>query len=249
MTFRFTSRSQPLKRQRYCSGRRSPEESHPISGLFKKRTIWLPTWKGWLLLALITVVGLIGLLRGLYPILAPNARVDANILIVEGWLPEYGLEAAIAEFQAGSYEHLITSGGPLWEGHHAAQLGSYAELAAHVIRAKSFPTNQLVAVPGPKVWKHRTFHSADAVRQFLNTSEISVIGINVMTLGPHGRRTKIIYDDVLRAHQPLGIISYPSAEYDKDRWWKTSEGTKHVLTETLASGYEWLFKSGRPRPN
>ena len=184
--------------------------------------------------------------KGIYLVLAPTHRTEANILVVEGWLPEYALEAAIEEFQKGAYTHLITSGGPLWEGHHAAQFGSYADLAAQVLRSLNFPTNHLISVPGKKVWKHRTFHSADAVRQFLNQSSMKVQGINVLTLGAHGRRTKIIYDSVMEAYRPLGIISFPSAEYDQAQWWKTSEGTKHVLTETLAASYEWIFQSGRP---
>ena len=66
-----------------------------------------------------------------------------------------------------------------------------------------------------------------------------------MTLGAHGRRTKIIYSEVFGDQTPLGIISYPSSEYDQERWWQTSEGTKHVLTETMAATYEGLFNSGR----
>ena len=184
-------------------------------------------------------------LTAAYPLLAPTNRVAANILIVEGWLPEYALEAAIDEFGQHPYELLITSGGPLWEGHHASGFHSYAELAAHVIRSFEFETKLLHAAPGPKVWKHRTFQSAKAVSQYLTDSNIATSGVNIMTLGPHGRRTKIIYDSIFRHQCPTGIISYPSSEYDQSRWWKTSEGTKHILTETMAATYEWLFQSGR----
>ncbi len=213
--------------------------------LVRERTIWLPNWKGWGLIIGITLLAAYASIKFAYPLLAPTQRVTANILIVEGWLPEYALEAAIDEFKQHPYELLLTSGGPLWEGHHASGFHSYAELAAQVLRSLDFKTNQLHVAPGPKVWKHRTFQSALATSQYLAASKIEVTGINVMTLGPHGRRTKIIYDRVFESQCPVGIIAHPSSEYDKDRWGRTSEGTKHILTETMAATYEWIFRSGR----
>ena len=214
--------------------------------LFCKRVIWIPTWKGWILLMGTVFLCALLFLKAAYPILAPTQRQAANILVVEGWLPEYALTAAINEYHTHGYQFLITSGGPLWEGHHASGFHSYAGLAAQVIRAQTFDTNHLVVAHGPKVWRHRTYHSALAVRECLQSLDGDITGINVMTLGPHGRRTKIIFENVLRDLAPVGIISFPSAEYDARRWWRTSEGTKHLLTEALASTYEWLFESGRP---
>lgn len=214
--------------------------------LFEKRLRWSLNWRGWLTVTMAILLTLWLTFRLAYPILAPIHRIPANVLVVEGWLPEYALAAAIDEFQDHGYEHLVTSGGPLWEGHHAAGFHSYAELAAQIFRSMQFPTNQLHVAPGPKVWRHRTYHSALAVKHHLKAADWEVTGVNVMTLGPHGKRTQIIYHDVLADQMPVGIISFPSAEYDADRWWKTSEGTKHILTESMAAAYEWLFKSGRP---
>lgn len=214
-------------------------------GLFKQRTIWWPTWKGWLMAVLVASVTLLVGIRIAYPFLAPTKRVTANVLVVEGWLPEYALRAGINEFTQHSYSVLVTSGGPLWEGHHASGFHSYAELAGQVLTSMNFDTNQLLIAPGPKVWRHRTYHSAKAVRDYLEESSLSVKGINVMTLGPHGKRTEIIYSEVFEDQPPIGIISFPSAEYDQTSWWRTSEGTKHILTESMAATYEWLFKSGR----
>lgn len=214
-------------------------------GLFRLKSIWWPTWKACFVIVLLGSVAFVCGIRSAYPFLAPTHRVPADILVVEGWLPEYALRAAIQEFRKNAYTLLVTSGGPLWEGHHASGFHSYAELAGQVLRGMNFDTNQLAVAPGPKVWRHRTFHSAKAVQDFLMASKLEPIGINIMTLGAHGRRTKIIYSEVFGDQTPLGIISYPSSEYDQERWWQTSEGTKHVLTETMAATYEGLFNSGR----
>jgi hypothetical protein len=42
--------------------------------------------------------------------LSKSEQVKANILIVEGWLPDYGLEMAYEEFQKNRYEYIITTG-------------------------------------------------------------------------------------------------------------------------------------------
>jgi hypothetical protein len=42
--------------------------------------------------------------------LSKSDHVNANILIVEGWLPEYALELATKEFQNNHYDHIVTTG-------------------------------------------------------------------------------------------------------------------------------------------
>jgi hypothetical protein len=42
--------------------------------------------------------------------LSKTGQVTANILIVEGWLPEYAVESAYKEFQKNGYEYIITTG-------------------------------------------------------------------------------------------------------------------------------------------
>jgi hypothetical protein len=41
--------------------------------------------------------------------LSKSEQVNANILIVEGWLPEYALEMAVKEFQKGTYDYVIVT--------------------------------------------------------------------------------------------------------------------------------------------
>jgi hypothetical protein len=42
--------------------------------------------------------------------LSKSEQVDANILIVEGWLPDYALEMAYKEYQKTGYDYIITTG-------------------------------------------------------------------------------------------------------------------------------------------
>lgn len=42
--------------------------------------------------------------------LSKSEQVKANILLVEGWLPDYALELAYKEFQENKYEYVVTTG-------------------------------------------------------------------------------------------------------------------------------------------
>ena len=42
--------------------------------------------------------------------LAETKRVNANILLVEGWIPPYGVRMAFDEFKKNGYDHIVTTG-------------------------------------------------------------------------------------------------------------------------------------------
>ena len=44
--------------------------------------------------------------------LATTHRVDANILVVEGWIHKYAIRGAAEEFYRGGYKEVYTTGGP-----------------------------------------------------------------------------------------------------------------------------------------
>lgn len=50
------------------------------------------------------------LINSLSKELSKTDRVNANILLVEGWLPPYAIERAYNEFQNKEYSHIITTG-------------------------------------------------------------------------------------------------------------------------------------------
>ena len=63
-------------------------------------------------LPLVLLVGAL-MFEGVYPFLAITHRVNANILVVEGWIHEYAIRAAVKEFQSNHYQRVFTTGGPV----------------------------------------------------------------------------------------------------------------------------------------
>jgi hypothetical protein len=70
-------------------------------------------------------------------------------------------------------------------------------------------SSMITAVPAKKVKINRTLTSALAFRDWLKTSNIRVNGINIISMGPHSRRTWMTYSKVLSAQYDIGIISVP----------------------------------------
>lgn len=48
--------------------------------------------------------------RFIHNLLTSNEKVNANTLLVEGWIPDYALPMAYQEFSSGNYEYIVTSG-------------------------------------------------------------------------------------------------------------------------------------------
>src|SRR5438552_15472532 len=80
-------------------------------GMFDRKERWSLSWRGRLILAFVVVlISLLGF-RSLYSFLAITPRANANILVVEGWLHEYGLREAVRDFRSSHYEHVFATGG------------------------------------------------------------------------------------------------------------------------------------------
>src|SRR5207248_6923900 len=86
-----------------------PEPPRAVWGLLDRKERWSLSWRGRLILA--SALLLVGALifKGIYPFLATTHRVNANILVVEGWIHEYAIRAAVKEFQSNKYQRVFTT--------------------------------------------------------------------------------------------------------------------------------------------
>lgn len=191
------------------------------------------------LLALLVVLGVVWF-RGAYRWLAPQAPVEARYLVVEGWLPDYALEAAVQEFRNGQYERLFTTGGPLERGKHLSEYISNAQIAAATLLKLGLNTNEVVAVPNREWQRNRTFASALALRDYYRNQGLRPSSINLVSVGAHTRRSGICFRRALGDEIKVGLLAIDTREYDVNRWWKYSQGFKDVVGETLSVAYAWL---------
>ena len=205
--------------------------------LMRRREIWAITREGWVIAMMGLIISMMLIVNNIHPFLAVSSPVKADILVLEGWLPDYAIESAIAEFKKGKYRQLITTGIPLSKGYYLAEYKNYAELTAATCIALGFDRDKIVAVPATNVLKYRTAASAIALRDWLATSALKVDAINLYSLGTHARRSWLIFKEVLHPEIQVGIIAAETQDYNPQEWWKSSEGFRTVTGEMIAYLY------------
>lgn len=211
-------------------------------GLVTRRECWKLTWRGRVALVVVLVAVCASAVIEVHPFLAVTDRVSARLLIIEGWAQAFAMEQAAAEFRSGGYERMVLIR-PVLGIDDQYQSGRYSGnyLAALLVR-HGVPKNQLTTLFPNVADSDRTYHSALAVKQWLAEQGFSMKSINVATLGPHARRSRLLYQKAFGKSWDVGIIALRNPEYDPLHWWRTSEGVRAVIGESVAYLYaRFLF--------
>jgi hypothetical protein len=214
-------------------------------GLLRRRELALPTWRGWLALALVLLAAARGLLCWVHPFLAVNAPIGGEVLVVEGWIPDYALREALREFRVRGYPRLITTGGPVPEGMAFSYHGNYARLAAAALREFGLSPDSIVEVPSMAVRKDRTYAEGLALAAWMR-GEGGIRGsLDLYSFSTHARRSRLLYHLALGPSTRVGVFAPPDREYDSLRWWASSNGFRRVTDEWIAYLYAKLaFRDG-----
>ncbi len=193
-----------------------------------------------LLIALLALV-VTGFL-GVYPFLAITQRVDADVLVVEGWVHPYSIKVSVEEFRHHSYHRLFTTGGPVvGKGGYVNDYQTSASVGADLVKEAGIPAELVQMVPSRVIGRDRTYSSAIALRDWLQGHDAKVRSLNIVTEGTHARRTRLLFERALGPGVRVGVISVPSPDYDARHWWLYSEGVEEVIIEGVAYVYARLF--------
>lgn len=217
------------------------ERRKALLGCVQRRPVWVPTWRGWLAALLFLVAFGFIFVKTLPGMLSAHHPIQAEILVVEGWIPDYALEAAIGEFKQGSYQRLYVTGGPLEKGLPLSQFKTYADLGASVLIGLGMDKERLQAVAAPEVRADRTYNSARALRNLFQKEAPPSRKLNVVSVGPHSRRTRLLFEKAFGDDWEIGVISVPDKSYDVRRWYRASNGVRNVLSEAIAYVYAKVF--------
>ena len=213
--------------------------------LFRRRTVWLPSWQA--ILIATAALALAGWLfvANIYPFLSVTELANgANILVVEGWVSDDILAEQLQSFQPGHpYDYICTIGPSLEHGHYLSEYENFAELAAKTVEKLGVPAENIIAAPSAAKLRDRTFHAALGFKELRESTQIPALrdatAIDVLSSGAHGRRTRTVFRKLLGDQVEIGIISPPPGSYDPERWFASSQGVKTVIIELISLGYEW----------
>jgi hypothetical protein len=211
-----------------------------LGGILTRRERWGLSLRGKLIfLALLTGLALVAGWRS-HRFLALTRPVPSDVLIIEGWIPDYALDEAVEHYRGAGYAKLLTCGGITKDGWHSVPKYTAAEWAESRLRRRGI-TNNLFAVPCRVERADRTYHSALAVKGWFATNGPPPQAVNIITLGPHARRTRLLFQKALGDQVQIGIIALESRDYDPGHWWRSSDGVRQVVGEMLAYLYARFF--------
>jgi uncharacterized SAM-binding protein YcdF (DUF218 family) len=211
-------------------------------GLITKRERWGLSWRGWLIVFGAALLAFSIFLFRIYPFLAITHRVDAKVLVVEGWVHGYAIRAAMEEFKRGSYKQVFTTGGPEpGTGGYINDYQTEASVGGELLKSAGVPGESLQMVPSRIMDRDRTYGAAVALRNWFREHNVATDKVNVLTEDVHARRTRLLFQKALGNDVAVGIIAVPSPDYDSKRWWRYSQGVKDVVSEAISCFYAKLL--------
>jgi hypothetical protein len=209
-------------------------------GLIRRKEAWVLTWRAWLLLTISLAGTGFLFMRGAYAFLAVHQPNDSGVLVIEGWVPRYALTGYVA--RCSNYTMIYTIGGPTRTDRHSNdESDTYASVAQARLVRSGVPVGKVRGVPCWTVQRDRTYASAVALREWCASNHVEMAGFNVVTLGPHARRSRLMFERAFKDRVQVGVVALTNEDYDADHWWRYSEGVKETLSEGVAYLYARIF--------
>jgi hypothetical protein len=213
-----------------------------FGGLLVRKECWTLSRSAKIFIAAFCLVTILIAIRFMYPFLAITNRVHGQFLVVEGWIPPETLKSAVTEFKEGDYQMILTSGSVVRDHLNMEVKTTYANWAASDLRKLGISDDLVQAAPCWNDRRDRTYSSALAVKVWLDEHHLPVKSLDLITLGPHARRSRLLYEEAFGSEVKVGVIAIASPDYDAKHWWRYSEGVRDVVGEGIAYVYaKFLF--------
>jgi uncharacterized SAM-binding protein YcdF (DUF218 family) len=216
-------------------------EPRRLGGILVRKECWKLSLTGRIIFLVIVVIMLLVLQRGIYPFLAVDSPTSTGFLIVDAWLPTYGLKQAAADFKRGTYEKLITGGCVGEEAEDRQFQSNYVSDAAAMLGQLGTPVELVQPVPCSAPPRDRTYTSALAIKKWCHENGITVRSIDVVTKAAHARRSRLLYQQAFGSEVKVGVIAVQDRNYDPVHWWQSTVGVREVAWEGIAYIYTKFF--------
>ena len=210
--------------------------------LADKRVRWGLTSWGWLTLLLLVTASVIIFLKTIVPFLCIERTIDADVMIVEGYVPEYSYKKIMNIFDENNYTLLVASGTSYEQGFIISGYNTAADLIGATLLSMGFDSTRLAIVPlSPEIQIDRTYNSALVVKKYLLENHPEVKRVNVISQSVHARRSLRLYRQAMGDEIEVGNIVVPADYFDAGNWYKNSRGFRAVTNEAVAYFYVLFF--------
>lgn len=199
------------------------------------------TWFGRLLVFFLIIGAFFAFLLNIYAFLAPDSPPKSGIMVVEGWIHDFALDEAVIMYRKGNYSKIVCTGVPIETGSYIQQFKSYPVMTAARLRKLGIPDEEIVVMVADDNTKDRTYRAAVAMREGIMAYNIVETNLHLITVGPHGRRSRMLFRKALGKEYNIGVTCLDDSAYDPNNWYSCSEGVRAVIGEFTAYTYARLF--------
>ena len=211
-------------------------------GALTRKERWGLSLRGWVGLIVLVIFSVYVVSLTIFPFLAVTDRVHSDVLVVEGWVHEFAIKAAVEEYHTGNYRRIFTTGGPVsGNGGYVNDYQTAASVGADLLKKFGLPSESVQMVPSHVIGRDRTYSSAIALRDWLRQHNINTRSLNVVTEDAHARRTRLLFAKAFGPKVRVGVIAIPNPDYDAKHWWWYSEGVERVIEEMVGYFYAAFF--------
>lgn len=172
--------------------------------------------------------------------MAPQKKVDTNVMVVEGWIGDYALEESLLKFRGQNYHHMFVTGGPLNYGYYLTNYKSTADAATATLLLLGASPDSTTSVSRKLVWRDRTYQSAVALKEYLKKNYPEIKSFNLVSQGAHAARSWLLFKMAMPEYK-IGVISIDDKLFDQEKWWRTSKGFRTIVFESLGYIYVRFF--------
>lgn len=174
--------------------------------------------------------------RHLNSFLSVDRPLGAPVMVVEGWLPRYAYREAARRFLEGRYGRIIVAGVRDDDYRHPGD-GTPDDFGVADLLASGVPEGVISTAVAESAPRDRTYYAALAVTRTLDLKGIPNTPIDVVTVGPHARRSQLLFGRAFKDAGRVGVIAIEDRRFDASHWWRSSEGVRTVLGEAIAYVY------------
>ena len=156
-------------------------------------------------------------------------------------MPACAYGEAAAQLRKGGYQKVIAAG--VFHEDWDAGGESREHFGGEKLIRFGVPSDLVVTTSSDEAQRDRTFHAAMAVKRWLQDQGFRTASIDVVTIGPHARRSRLLYESALGSEVNVGIIAVEDPRFDPKHWWRSSVGVRTVIDESIAYLYVRVFFS------
>lgn len=179
-------------------------------------------------------------LKNLAFYLSQSKPINAQLLIVEGWIEIEDLAKVKALIDASEYQHVLVVGGKIYNACFESD-PSYGERGRRILVEMGVDESFVSALTMPDSKQERTFTGAVFAREWNAGQAKPYDRIELLTADVHARRSLYLFELAFHDSAKVGVIPLDPRNYTLDQWWQNSLGAKAVISESAAWIWTRLF--------